>query len=810
MFQFTNVTALIASMIISVSLHCYADEWIMEPRHELMWEENYTRIWSMNSAHETSDGGFLVTGRTWDPAAWVAKLNGYGSIVWQKSIPANNFEDVSSVPTLDGGFIVGGTAGARDFLLLKFKSNGSIAWQKYYRGNSYQYLYGIAEALDGSYIAFGFVYDDSNLENNLLVKLDVDGSPIWSKIYGNDPFKIGHICPTADGGYAALGSTNVRYIRSGDIGDDVVVLKLDADGDITWQKTYGGPADDGIFGYRPGTTGGSIGRILQTADGGYILSGTTESFGAGGRDMWVVKLDADGTPEWQKALGYDAEGEKEEYGGYVIQTSDGGYLLTGQRYLYIKSIFAYMPDVLLVKLDALGRITWQKNNIFGFGANSVSEISTGGYLVSLFDDCFPGECETGYVGKLNENGVVPSCPFSNANLTSTITHAVVQDINFTAQDYSVGVANSDATIENNAYQSNFLCYFSDSTYRQLNITGASVPAADARKNNLYDGSLNTYWVNSDGLNSHAWFEVSLDGASDIGFIKLATRPDLVYKFNVYVDGSMVGTYTKRTGASVALQTFQLPAGTYGQTVRVECTNQRWFRVQEIELWGGEVTSTMPVADADGPYEVTDSDNSGKEDVTLDGSGSTDRDGSIDSYDWYGGSRWLGDGEMLTVPFDVGEYDVELMVTDNDGNTDKDLTRVTVKEGVGGVFDSQLNIVSANVPVAAARKEYLHDSSLNTYWVNSDGLNSHAWFDLTLDSSSDIGCIKLATRPDLVYKFKVYVNGTFVGDYTKTTSASVALQTFALPAGTYGRYIRIQCTNQKWFRVQEVEVFGAIN
>jgi hypothetical protein len=326
---------------------------------------------------------------------------------------------------------------------------------------------------------------------------------------------------------------------------------------------------------------------------------------------------------------------------------------------------------------------------------------------------------------------------------------------------------------------------------------------------LYDGNLKTYWVNGDGLNSNAWFAVSLESASKIDYIKLATRPDKIYRFDVYVDGNKVGSYATTTSASVALQTFDLPTGTYGRTVKLRCTNQRWFRVQEVELWGGEGTSTEPIADANGPYEVTDSDNTGEEDVTLDGSGSTDPDGSIVSFDWYEGSRWLGDGGMLTVPFTVGNHDVELMVTDNNGNTDTDTSKVTVNKysGGNGICDTHLDILSASVPATAPRKTYLHDGNLNTYWVNSDGLTSHAWFDLTLDSAGDIGCIKLATRPDLVYKFKVYVNGIFVGDYTKTTSPTVALQTFTLPVGTYGRYIRIQCTNQKWFRVQEVEVWG---
>ena len=266
---------------------------------------------------------------------------------------------------------------------------------------------------------------------------------------------------------------------------------------------------------------------------------------------------------------------------------------------------------------------------------------------------------------------------------------------------------------------------------QLLVAGANVPERAARSNYLFDGELSTFWVNGDGVADQAWFEVSLASAAEIGCLKLATRPDLTYQFNVLVDGRFVGAYTKTRSAAVALQAFALPAGTSGRTVRLQCTNQRWFKIQEVELWGagGAVPEPPP-------------------------------------------SNQGGSGQMP------------------------------------GSCGSQLLVAGANVPERAARSNYLFDGELSTFWVNGDGVADQAWFEVSLASAAEIGCLKLATRPDLTYQFNVLVDGRFVGAYTKTRSAAVALQAFALPAGTSGRTVRLQCTNQHWFRVQEVELWGA--
>ena len=114
---------------------------------------------------------------------------------------------------------------------------------------------------------------------------------------------------TSDGGYAIAGSTT----SFGAGGADVYVVKLDAKGNLQWTKTIGGPKDDRGF------------SLIQTSDGGYAIAGFTISFGAGSGDVYVVKLDANGNLQWTKTIG----GPASEEGNFLIQTSDGGYAIAG-------------------------------------------------------------------------------------------------------------------------------------------------------------------------------------------------------------------------------------------------------------------------------------------------------------------------------------------------------------------------------------------------------------------------------------------------------------------------------------------------
>jgi hypothetical protein len=194
-----------------------------------------------------------------------------------------------------------------------------------------------------------------------VVKLDANGNLQWTKTIGGPASEEGSsLIQTSDGGYAIAGST--KSFGAG--GDDVYVVKLDAKGNLQWTKTIGGPKGD---------YGNSL---IQTSDGGYAIAGATKSFGAGAWDVYVVKLDAHGNLQWTKTIG----GPKDDRGSSLIQTSDGGYAIAGKT----ESFGAGYTDVYVIKLDANGNLQWTKT-IGGEGlddGSSIIQTSDGGYAIA--------------------------------------------------------------------------------------------------------------------------------------------------------------------------------------------------------------------------------------------------------------------------------------------------------------------------------------------------------------------------------------------------------------------------------------------
>ena len=168
---------------------------------------------------------------------------------------------------------------------------------------------------------------------------------------------------TADGGYAIAGTTT----SFGAGGEDVYVIKLDASGNLQWTKTIGGKKEDAGI------------SLIQTSDGGYAIAGYTKSFGAGGEDVYVVKLDADGKLQWTKTIG----GENDDRGFSIIQTSDDGYAIAGST----TSFGARGRDVYVIKLDRNGDAccTVSQTSRVGSGGrlrSATSSIGSGGTLTS--------------------------------------------------------------------------------------------------------------------------------------------------------------------------------------------------------------------------------------------------------------------------------------------------------------------------------------------------------------------------------------------------------------------------------------------
>ncbi|PVX23030.1 MAG: hypothetical protein CW716_13130, partial [Candidatus Bathyarchaeum sp.] len=138
----------------------------------------------------------------------------------------------------------------------------------------------------------------------------VEAAEIWSQTYGGPGDEHAEAVVQAnDGGYAILGHTT--SFGAGE--KDCWLIKTDAFGNMEWNKTYGGTEWD--FGQ----------SLIQTSDGGYVIVGSTASFGAGNDDCWLIKTNSEGNTEWNKTYG----GTEMDFGQSLIQTSDGGYVIAG-------------------------------------------------------------------------------------------------------------------------------------------------------------------------------------------------------------------------------------------------------------------------------------------------------------------------------------------------------------------------------------------------------------------------------------------------------------------------------------------------
>jgi len=320
---------------------------------DTLWTKTYggaATDW-VNSVKQTADGGYIITGYVHSFGAggadvYLIKTNAAGDTLWSKTF-GGVMDDYGYVAlqTFDGGYIVSARAksfgaGNTDVYLIKTNPNGDTTWTKTYGGGGADAGYAIQQTLDSGYIIAGTTASFGAGGNDIyLIKTNSSGDTLWSRTYGGTGDDQGFgVQQTTDGGYIVAGMTTSYGTGS----YDVVLIKTNSMGDTLWSKTYGGGGDDEGWG------------VQQTTDGGYIVTGYTSSFGAGGYDVYLIKTNSSGTAIWSKAYG----GTGNDYGNSVQQTTDRGYIITGQT----NSFGAGGGDVYLIKTDSLGASGCNQNN----------------------------------------------------------------------------------------------------------------------------------------------------------------------------------------------------------------------------------------------------------------------------------------------------------------------------------------------------------------------------------------------------------------------------------------------------------------
>ena len=347
-------------------------------------------------------------------------------IQWQKSLGGSeNEECISMQQTADSGYILTGYTisldgdvigyhGAIDFWVVKLTNTGSLQWKKALGGSDTDWPFDVCQAPDGGFAVAGYTQsEDGDVVGNhgdkdaWVIKLSAIGDLEWQKSLGGTGWdEAASIIPTSDGGYIMAGrsnSTDGDAPGNGAGSLDFWIVKLNSNGTIQWQKKLGGSNFDAAQ------------SIMQTSDGGYLVIGQTESNDGdvsnhqGNVDFWVVKLGKAGDIEWQNAMG----GSGLDVGRHVQETSDGytvfGYAgsndgqVTGHHGLF---------DFWIVHLNKTGALIWQKilGGSDGDWLYSGALTSDNGYLVAGTTRSFDGDVinpdqgQNVWIVKLNEAG----------------------------------------------------------------------------------------------------------------------------------------------------------------------------------------------------------------------------------------------------------------------------------------------------------------------------------------------------------------------------------------------------------------------
>lgn len=258
--------------------------------------------------------------------------------------------------TNDGGYIIAGSSNDNIYLL-KVDSDRNQIWEKTYiraDDNGFRSIY---QTADGGYIGAGYT-QEFGTPDYYLVKFDSTGNITWEKTYSGIKEDWGFFArQTSDNGYIMVGES--RSFGAGEA--KVYIVKTDGNGDKLWEKTFGG----GIY---------DSGRQIQQISDGYIIIGSTASAGAGGSDIYLLKIDLNGNKIWDKTFG----GTADEWGNAIQWLSDG-YIITGST----SSKGAGGTDIYLIKTDLNGIKIWEQT--FGGTDNeegvAIQQTADNGFIV---------------------------------------------------------------------------------------------------------------------------------------------------------------------------------------------------------------------------------------------------------------------------------------------------------------------------------------------------------------------------------------------------------------------------------------------
>jgi hypothetical protein len=359
------------------------DYWLLkfDQEDKLQWQKTYggSKDEKGYQIIQTNDNGYAIVGYSKSndgdvtsnegfEDVWILKLDLNGDILWKTNtgFPGTD-QGFSLIQTNDGGYFIGsildvtasgGQGNSRlaarhaggDYWGLKLTSSGSIEWRKYFGGQNTDTCYGVTETPDGYLMIGSSDSIDVDIKNNKgsydfwIIKIDKAGTLLWEKSFGGDEIDEARaITPTNDGNFIIIGDTrsSTKDVTKNNGGADLWTIKIKPNGDLIWQKSYGGTSFD-------------VGRsIHKTSDGGFLISGSSRSAdnglnNKGQNDAWILKIDESGNQQWQKTIG----GSEVDFCYDAIELSNGNIIAVGESSSNNQDITTNkgFSDILIIKL----------------------------------------------------------------------------------------------------------------------------------------------------------------------------------------------------------------------------------------------------------------------------------------------------------------------------------------------------------------------------------------------------------------------------------------------------------------------------
>ena len=345
---------------------------------DTLWTNVYVHGYKSygRSVQQTTDGGFIAAGYTTPSTSfhsdvYLVKTDAFGDTVWTRTFGGNLSDQGYDVKqTDDGGYIVVGTIIPpgevfTDVYLIKTDENGNEIWAHNYGEDDGDIGHGVIQIPDGGYMVTGYVNIISSDQCYiLLMRTDADGDTIWTRIFDNYYMqgKGWDVIRTQDGNYVAAGQT----WPTGN--GNVFLMKFDDNGDTLWMRNYGGDLLE--FGN----------SVMQTQDGGFIIAGGSKSYGEGQYDVYLIRTDSEGDTLWTRTYG----GYLDDFGHCLDITFDGGYIITGMSESFVS---LGIDDLYLIRTDEFGDTLWTCT--YGDSGDgdidwgySVQQTADGGFIVA--------------------------------------------------------------------------------------------------------------------------------------------------------------------------------------------------------------------------------------------------------------------------------------------------------------------------------------------------------------------------------------------------------------------------------------------